>query len=710
MVLSKINQTVSYPELKSVNSDDLQKQVDHLFQIEILGVDVMIAVGSAKNIFESQGITYFPVYLVKHNNKVIQIGVFEIENDVDDYISHLDEDGNLDVENIDAPLIYKFVTKEMLRKVRLVPDTPLKSEEEKEESEEESKKSKDASKKSNNQFVYRNIPREREDIFVLNKGVQIPPMLKEETPSVAKAIKEKYDSKTTDYWIVKLMRNPNYALLGDDDGMNSNYNSNDNSNANDCLFVTIRDAFSSIAQETSVAKIRKRLADEADDTIFYEYKKIYDMYRNDVIMDTGKIKRLASDYKLIRERFADTISMSDKKKIADMGLKIKKEHDKLVEDKKITSKMLAEYKIIKGIETLEQFKTKIKSCDFPAESWALSTLERILNIKFIILSSDSYKNGDVKNVLQCGTVKESYFTNAGVFDPEYYIIVDQSNSGVSSVTRYKTVSYKDKNKCIYKFSEIPYDMKVMIADKCIEENAGLFALIPDFQRFKTAYKERKGISDTYRGGTAIDGEFSDSHLRGMFDEDIVFTFYDKSNKHLLPGKGPGEKIPPEQMKDYTELARIVDWRRKLATTWVDVENPITIDNHRWASVEHYYQASKFRVRNPEFYLSFSLDSGTNISKDVDIAKAAGGKTGKYKDELIRPVQVEIDPDFFDTRDKEEILTAQTAKYTMNDDYKRLILATKLAKLMEYKKRSPAIIDDDLMTIRHTLLIQQQDSE
>jgi len=696
MVLSKIKEkAVSYPELKSVNPDDLQKEVDHLYQIEILGVDVLVAVGSAKNTFENQGITYFPVYLVKHNNSVMQIGVYELEND---YISHLDENGTLDVENIDEPLIYTFVTKEMLKRMRLEPEEPLpkqkkeKEEKEEEEEKEEREKEEEAKKKKekqrgggendevNNQFVHRDIPKEREDIFVLTKGVQVPPLLTEETPAIAKRIKEKYSPSNSDYWIAQFMKNPNYSV-------------SDNEGGNDCLFATIRDAFSNIAQQTSVNKIRKKLSDEADDRVFSEYKKNHDMFRDDIAFDTNKIRRLSSDYSVMKTRFSDTLELSEKKKIADMGSSIKKEHDKLVEDKKITSKLYNDYKIMKGVETLDQFKTKIKSCDFWAESWALSTLERILNIKFIILSNDAYKTGDIKNVIQCGKVNDSFLKNRGVFEPEYYIIADHTGS------HYKAVGYK--NKLIYRFSEIPYDVKVMIADKCMEENAGVFGLIPDFKKFKIEYKEKKGIVDAPKND-----EFSETNLKGLFEDDIVLAFYERSNKNLLPGKGPGETIPPDRMKDFTRLARIPNWRQMLTRKWVDTKHPITLDNHKWASVEHYYQASKYKLRNPEFYLSFSLDSGTNLSKDVDMAKSAGGKTGKYNNVLIRPVQVEIDPDFFDKRHADELLSAQTAKFSLNDELKKLLLATNSAKLMQYNKRKPAIVDDILMLLRHQLKLDE----
>ena len=124
MVLSKINNDISYPELKSVDSSDLKKEPT-LYQIEIENIEVIIAVGNAKNTFEEQNILYFPIYLVKYNNKVIQIGIYEIK--ASDYISYLDDDNNLDVESLDEPLIYTFITQEMLKKLRLEPYSTLKS-------------------------------------------------------------------------------------------------------------------------------------------------------------------------------------------------------------------------------------------------------------------------------------------------------------------------------------------------------------------------------------------------------------------------------------------------------------------------------------------------------------------------------------------------------------------------------------------------------
>jgi predicted NAD-dependent protein-ADP-ribosyltransferase YbiA (DUF1768 family) len=664
MVLSKINKDVSYPELKSVDSGDLKMEAN-LYQLEILGSDVIIAVGNSKNTFESENIMYFPVYLVKKNNKVIQIGVYEIK--ASDFISYLDDHNNLDVERMDEPLIYTFVTPEMLNKLKMEPDVPLRRVEKK--SDEDSDSDLEEEEKSGSEYnVLYEIPEERRDIFILTKGVPIPAELVPETQKKAKEYKEKYHQEPGDVWIQKFMKNKNYSLV-------------DNEGGGECLFATIRDAFSSIAQQTSVTKLRNKLSKEATEEVFLNYKEQFDMYNTTLLEDTNKIRELEAEYITLQQKFGSVIDRNEQKLISENAKKVKAEHDRLVHEKKVTSQMLHEYKFMKKVDTLEKFKNILKKCDFWGDTWAISTLERILNIKFIILSSEAYRKEDTKNILNCGQLNDTVLENAGMFNPEFYVIIDHTGD------HYRLIGYK--HKLIFKFGEIPYDIKNMISEKCLERNAGAFFIIPDFQKFKGTRQKAALKPVDYE-------DLSEAKLRGLYNDDVVFLFYSKSNDKPLPGKGSGEKIPNDRLKEFTELATFPEWRKKLSNFWTA---PFTLDNHHWASVEHYYQASKFKNENPHFYLSFSLDSGTDLSKDPQMAKAAGGKSGKLNGKQLRPDQVKVDADFFGKRHKKEMYDAQYAKFTQNEDLKKLLLATNEAKLTHHSRGAPPIVFEELMLIR-----------
>lgn len=669
MVLSKINPLVSYPELKSVDSKDLQMEAN-LYQIEVEDVEIIIAVGSAKNTFEEQDVLYFPIYLVKHNNKVIQIGLYEIV--ANDYIRYLDEDNEVDIEKMDEPLIYHFVNKDLLMKLRLEPEKTLNRHSQSKNKKEEKEEVKDLEEVEDLEEVLE-IPDIRKDIFVLTQGIALPAVLKEEDSKSAKNIRESYKSDESEFWIQKFMKNNHYSIT-------------DNEGGGDCLFATIRDAFSSIGQQTSVNKIRNRLSQEATENIFLNYKEQYEMFHQGLLEETNKIKELEIEYATLKKKFTETIHRDEQKKLSEAASKVKKEHDQLVHEKKVTANIVNEYKFMKGIDTLEKFQKKIRSCEFWAETWAISTLERILNVKLVIFSHEAYKNDDLSNVLQCGQLNDTILENKGIFNPEFYIILDYTGS------HYKLLGYKRKN--IFKFKELPFDMKRMIADKCLEKNAGPFALIQDFQKFKSSIQSANTNDATQNSDSYED--LNEAKLRNLYDDRVVFVFYNKSNDKPLPGKGSGETILNERLKEFTGLAAIPSWRKKLDTDWTQ---PFTLDNHQWSTVEHYYQASKFKKNHPEFYLSFSLDSGTDLSKDPALAKAAGSKTGKLKGELLRPIEVQIDPDFYSKSCKQEMYRANYAKFTQHEDLKKLLLDTQNAKLTQFQKGKSPEIMEDLMLIR-----------
>jgi predicted NAD-dependent protein-ADP-ribosyltransferase YbiA (DUF1768 family) len=688
MVLSKLNKETSYSELKSVEPDDFKKEAN-LYEIEIKEVDVIIAVGNAKKTYEDRNITHFPIYLVKTNNKVIQIGVYEIFTT--DLLNYMDEEGNLEVEKLDDPLIYTFVTKKMLENLRLVTednavnrDVLEKGDDELDDNDsdvddikmEKNEKTykKDKTKPSSESIEALKIPKIREDIFTkVENFVQIVPPLNEETKKEADVLKEKYNASSANTWIEVHMKNNKYDIV-------------DNEGGGDCLFATIRDAFAQLGQHTTVQKLRKKLSEEATQEIFMNYKEQYDMYSTVVVAATKDMKELEIEYEKYKKMYSETLDREQKKHFTDAAKKIKKQRDQIVNERKVSQSMLEEYKYMKDIDTLDKFKRKIQTCEFWGETWALSTLERILNIKFILLSSNAYKTKDYANVLNCGQLNDSILESRGEFTPEFYIMVDYLG------WHYKLITYKKKY--IFAFSELPYDIKKLVVDKCMEKNSGAFALIPDFIKFKDHLNSKSGVSKECKFE-----ELSDAKIRGLYEESVVLQFYDKSSDERLPGKGSGETMPKEAIMQFANLKAIKDWRKKLDDTWVEPGKTFLLDGRRWNSAEHYYQGSKFKESNPEFYLSFSAESGTELSKNPDMAKAAASSSGKYKGELLRPSEVSIDPTFYGKRKEKELFDAICAKFTQIDELRSVLLETRNAKLMHYLKGKEPELAEQLIMVR-----------
>ena len=685
MVHSRIHGEINYPETKTLDKDDKNYDAS-LYEISVLGNDVIIALGQSKYLFIDQNVIYYPVYLVMNQKVHSQIGVYEITSS--NLPNIIDEEGDIELEKIDQPLLYSFVTECYLENIlneltstvdNLKENEPSADTVDTDTDTKENEPSADTKENEPSADTKENEPSTDTD----NKENEPSADTKENEPSPDTAdtdtlpneqTKEITEKEINDFkvekgqpWIQSFLKSNEYTLL-------------DNEGGGDCLFATIRDALLSLGKEITVAELRKKLANEVTEEVYENYKEKYTLFSKSVKTDEIELKRLSKINNELRDRLKNTKDRDEQLKIIGEAKTIADTFKSLKKEVAVSKEMLQEFHFMSKITTLDDFKKIIKTCEFWGDTWAISTLERVLNIKLIIFSSENYKEGDTSNVLQCGQLNDTVLEESGTFEPDYYILLD--HTGI----HYKLIAYKFHK--IFTFPQIPYTIKLLISSKCLERLAGPYYVIPQFRMFN----EELGISQPIEDDIIVITETPSE----LYDNNIWFQFYIKSSGKPLPGKGVGEKIDTALVKSFSGLAEIPEWRRKLDNEYI---SEFELDGHKWKSVEHYYQGSKFKKTNKAFYIMFSLDSDSKISNNVDIAKSAGSKSGKHKGELLRPKEIKIDPDFYGGPNEKAMEDAIYAKFSQNKELNAMLLATKKAKLHHFVRGSEPEVANKLMLVR-----------
>jgi predicted NAD-dependent protein-ADP-ribosyltransferase YbiA (DUF1768 family) len=652
MVNSILNPNINYPELKKLDTED--KSFDaSMYEINILGEDIIIALGQAKYAFIDDNIIYYPIYLVKDDKVSKQIGVYEILSEQLPNI--VDEDGDVDLTQIDEPLLYKFATRELLTDVKKssMKKKEPSADQDKDQEEPSADQDKDQEEPSADQ------DQESETILPIQTSDEMEKESKE------------YIFEKGQPWVQDFLKSNSYQLV-------------DNEGDGDCLFAVIRDAFKSVDKDTSVMELRRKLSDEVTPELYENYKEKYNMFVTAVQDGETEMKELSKLNNELRDRLRNSKERNDQQKIVENAKEVAAKYKLLKSETKISKELLREFKFMKKVNSVEDLKKVIKTCEFWADTWSISTLERVLNVKLVIFSSEAWKAGDKNNVLQCGQLNDPILEDIGIFEPAYYILMDYTG------VHYKLITYKYHR--IFTFKEVPYAIKLDVAKNCLQGTSGPYKIIPQFKLFN----DELGIEEPLDLEVDVIKEKENT----LYDNSVVFQFYNKSNDKPLPGKGSGEKIPIERVKEFSQLADINEWRRKLDNEYVA---PFELDGHKWKTVEHYYQANKFKTTNQDFYLYFSLDSGSKISGDVELARVAGSKTGKHKGETLRSKDIKIDPSFYGGNEETILENGIYAKFSQDKtDLKQALLQTKKAKLQHYKKGMEPELANSLMLVRSRL--------
>ena len=267
--------------------------------------------------------------------------------------------------------------------------------------------------------------------------------------------------------------------------------------------------------------------------------------------------------------------------------------------------LLGDFGFMANIKTIDDLRTYIRTSNYWADTWAISTLERVLEIKIIILEESTDPNA----VMRCGQLNDEMTS----FSPKYYILANYTGGN-----HYELVTYKKKG--LFVFSEIPYGIKILVVNKCMERNAGPYAIIPTFQQFQSDL----GLEVSASTAFPLEVEGKEVEGKDLYDPKYQFVFYHKSDSSKKPGDGSGEKpIPKNELSMFIGLIQkpALPWRQQLDDQWSNAA--FTLDHLRWTSVAHYLIALSFRSSEPTIYKAFSLDGpDKDLSTDVKVAREA----------------------------------------------------------------------------------------
>lgn len=654
MVKSQINSNIIYSENKDLDLDDIHYSTS-IYDYNIFDNDVEIALGKPKHAYvDKYNIINFSIYLI-HNDEIIsRIGVFETKSE--NVIKSVDENGNL---NLSKGKIIIFITKEYFYKAlkRVVQPKEEELEEEEKNIEEDE-----------NEIVLEDDPTELETKsktnidtmpngdtwYVEDMGVK-KNTLPEETQVNVNELKKAFTNSSKNTWIENYMKNNNFGII-------------DNEGGGDCLYAVLRDSFKDGGKITTVDKLRKIVSDEVTEETFKQYRSLYLGLSGNLKAIENSLKELKGTMSKLKKSLDSAIDAETARNLKQQIENLVTEYNNLLQEKKQVRTNMTEFTFMENNDTKEKLQQYMLTPSFWADTFAISTLEKKLNIKIIVLSEDAYDEKALDSVIQCGQLNDEIKED---YSPQHYIITSYNGK------HYQLITYKEKG--IFTFSELSFSVKSLILNKCLEKLAGPYYIINEFKDMKTNLNlDDEDISE--------DEEIK-KYQGDLFENGEVFVFYSKSFNKPKPGLGNGEKTRDKEI--YNDLIGLnhKDWRRMLDDSYI---HPIIVDGKKWQTVKHFMLASQFKKTNEDIYNDFSLDNNADLKVAINIEDAL-----KYSHENRK----KVDKDFntvTSNRKEEARLNALRSKFGESLKFKDLLKATKAAELRLFAHKGKSTIPDILL--------------
>jgi predicted NAD-dependent protein-ADP-ribosyltransferase YbiA (DUF1768 family) len=669
MINSNIKKDVRYVVTNNIDKSDLDKEA-FVYNAKIYNKHIKFVLGDPKFEHLNSKIIYFNIYLVNNSSIVSKIGIYETNNN--DYSSLLDHNGDIDLNKMGEPIMFPFSKSLIMNNYDLIDDFETMSNAPSDISEGDTSDDMETSEISE----VSDTSEASELSQVSNKSsinynlMSLISQSKEESDyEIAN-----YEEDPKDEWVNKYLRSNKYEII-------------DNEGGGDCFFAVLRDALKTVKIETSVKSIREKLANEVDETVFQTYKELFDLYYNNMKTTQEQLKTHKNKHNTLKKMINGTSDGPDKMKLIQDAKDNFNTFTSITTKSKELEELAQEFQFMKDVNSVDDLKKVIKEVGgtYWADNWAVSSLERLYNVKFIILSQAHFVEGEKEHVLQC-TSPDIKLEERGLFEPSYYIIADYFQNN-----HYKLITY-DKNikRGALTFSEVPYKIKELILERCMEKNAGLYVLIPEFKTFAN----KNGV-ETFSKKSAYDTLVDTKKPKSQdYDDSIVIQVYNKS-KHAKVGEGSGETIKPELKisKNVLELnnkKKYPEWRKKLDNDFF-VTN-LKIDGINWTSVKHYMLASRYNGLT-DIYSKFKKDGlyGSNIEEaqrfyESQLAKKSIKSTLTNDEEFKKNEPVLLEKALY-------------AKFTQNDDLRELLLLTGNALINHFKQGKGAYPFVELMKVR-----------